>query len=122
MYCVSLVNQSHPLQKPLVLTVCDTFFTRFRGYMLSKQITPTEGLLFVGERQSVMDSSIHMFFMRFALAIIWLDTEKRVVDRKLALPWRPYYAPRSASLFTIETHPERISEFSIGDQLDFENA
>ncbi len=78
--------------------------------------------MFVNERLSEMDSSIHMFFMFFDIAVIWLDTEKRVVDLKLARTWRPFYAPRAASLFTIETHPDRLADFSIGDHLDFENA
>ncbi|MHC1784802.1 MAG: DUF192 domain-containing protein [Anaerolineaceae bacterium] len=120
MYSVRLVNQSNKLREPLVLKVCTTFFSRFRGFMLKGKINSSEGLLFVGEHPSVMNSSIHMFFLRFNLAVIWLDAEKRVVDRKLARAWHPYYAPRAESLFIIETHPDRLSEFSYGDQLDFE--
>jgi uncharacterized membrane protein (UPF0127 family) len=120
MYSVRLVNLSRELVTPLKLHVCNTFFSRFRGYMFKDGISSSEGLLFVGEHPSVMNSSIHMFFLWFNLAVIWLDTEKRVVDRKLAKTWRPYYAPRAASIFIIETHPNRLSEFSIGDQLDFE--
>lgn len=122
MYHVNLVNEIRPFTKPINLKVCDTFLSRFRGYMFAREITATEGLLFVNERLSVMDSSIHMFFMSFDIAVIWLDAEKRVVDLKLARIWRPFYAPRAPSLFTIETHPNRLSDFAIGDQLDFENA
>jgi uncharacterized membrane protein (UPF0127 family) len=90
--------------------------------MLTGEASASEGLMFVGERLSVMDSSIHMFFMHFDLGVIWLDAEKRVVDLKLARSWRPFYRPHDAALFTIETHPDRLSDFSLGDQLDFENA
>jgi uncharacterized membrane protein (UPF0127 family) len=120
MYSVRLINQDRPFEQPLVLNVCQTFWTRFRGYMLKGSITPSEGLLFVGISESKPNSAIHMFFMRFNIAVVWLDAEKRVVDRQIARMWRPYYTPRAQALYIIETHPDRLSDFSIGDHLDFE--
>jgi uncharacterized protein len=121
MYHVELVNKTRPYATPLILQVCNTFFSRFRGYMLKDKIITTEGLLFVESYQSRLNSSIHMFFMRFTLGVIWLDTEKRVVDKKFARTWRPYYAPHSQAIYTIEIHPDRLGDFSIGDQVDFQN-
>lgn len=122
MYSVQLLNLSRPFHEPLILNVCDTFFSRLRGYMLKNRVSRNEGLLFVGSNETVANSAIHMFFMRFNIAVIWLDTERRVVDRKIAKVWRPYYAPRAAALFIIETHPDRLYDFEIGDKMEFENA
>lgn len=121
MYYVGLINKTHPFTDPLVLMVCNTFFSRFRGYMLKDKIRTSEGLLFVESYQSRLNASIHMFFMKFRLGVVWLDTEKRVVDKKYARPWRPYYAPRTQALYIIEAHPDRLADFSIGDQVDFQN-
>lgn len=122
MYRVELVNNTQPFAAPLILHVCNTFYSRFRGYMLKDKIIASEGLLFVESYPSRINASIHMFFMRFNLGVIWLDTEKRVVDKKLAKSWRPYYAPHRRALYIIETHPDRLGDFSVGDQVDFQNA
>jgi len=39
-----------------------------------------EVYLFIESRESVTRASIHMFFVFFAIAVIWLDRDKQVVD------------------------------------------
>jgi len=79
-----------------------------------------EVYLFVESRESVTRASIHMFFVFFAIAVIWLDRDKRVVDKALAQPFRPYYAPSYPAMYYVEGHPSLLSSVSAGDQLDFE--
>lgn len=67
-----------------------------------------------------MDTSIHMFFMRFDLGVIWLDGNFKVVDKVLAKKWHPYYAPKGKAQYVIEAHPSRLNDFTIGDQVKFE--
>ncbi len=100
---------------------CNTFFCRLRGLMFRSALAEGEGLLLVESRQSRIDTSIHMFFMRFPIAAIWLDARFRVVDTCLARPWRPFYAPRAPAQYTLETSPALLDKISIGDELTFEN-
>jgi uncharacterized membrane protein (UPF0127 family) len=69
----------------------------------------------------VVNASIHMFFMYFDIAVVWIDKNMRVVDTNLAKKWRPYYAPKTAASYTIELHKDRLSDFQINDQVEFAN-
>jgi uncharacterized membrane protein (UPF0127 family) len=102
------------------VTWCHSFFCRLRGLMFRRALAEGEGLLLVERRPSRLDASIHMFFMNFPIAAVWLDAQFRVVDTCLAQPWRPYYAPRAPAQYTLETSPELLKKISIGDELTFE--
>ena len=99
---------------------CDTFWTRFRGLMLSAPLPPDEGLLIVYRAESVAGAAIHMFFMRFAIAAVWLDREFHVVDAMLAKPWRPYYAPQAPAQYVLEAMPSLLERVAVGDRMAFE--
>ena len=99
---------------------CDTFWKRGRGLMFRPGLAPDEVLLFVERRESVAQTAIHMFFVFFPIAVIWLDSERRVVDMKLARPFRPYYAPRQPAQYYVEGHPSLLERVSLGEQLEFE--
>ena len=63
-------QKKYPL---LRLEVADNFVSRFCGLMLRKDIGEADGLLLSP------CNSIHMCFMRFALDIVYLDNEGRVI-------------------------------------------
>lgn len=87
--------------------------------MFRRALGQGEGLLLVERRASRSATSIHMFFVPFPIAVIWLDGDFRVVDKVLARPWRPFYAPREAAQYTLEATPELLDEVSEGDVLEF---
>jgi uncharacterized membrane protein (UPF0127 family) len=70
------------------LEIADGTAGRARGLLGRTSIAPDEGLLFVrGRLEPFM--LMHMFFMRFAIDIVFLDRDERVVriSRELK-PWR----------------------------------
>jgi uncharacterized membrane protein (UPF0127 family) len=79
-----------------------------------------DGILLVGKNVNRMDASIHMFFMRMDLTVVWLDAESEVVDVVLAKRWRPMYIPKNPAQNVMEISSLRFSEFNIGDRLHFE--
>lgn len=99
---------------------CSSYWCRLRGLMFRSSLPEDEGLLFVYGRESRMDTSIHMFFMAFSIATIWLDKDGRVVDKTLAKPWRPAYASRTPAQYVIEARPSLLDRVTIGDRLSFE--
>lgn len=117
MESVLITNQTHPTRKPLKADHCSTFLSRLRGLMFRKSLGQHEGILMVQPRSDRVDASIHMFFMNFDIAVVWADPNLRVVDVQLARRWRPAYAPAKAAKYILETHPDRLSDFQIGDQL-----
>lgn len=119
---ISIRNHSHPIAKPARIQRCESFGCRLRGLMFRSQIGHDEGILLTMPRDSRVDSSIHMFFVPFDLAVIWINSELRVVDKVLARPWRPAYFPAGPARYTLEIHPDRLGEYNVGDQVEFHDA
>ncbi|MCX7609270.1 MAG: DUF192 domain-containing protein [Anaerolineales bacterium] len=78
-----------------------------------------QGLLLVQPRDSRLDSAIHMLFVFMDLGIVWINSERKVVDAVLAHSWQPMYLPRSAARYILEIHPSRLGEFQVGDRVEF---
>ncbi|MCB2202570.1 DUF192 domain-containing protein [bacterium] len=115
------LNNLSTSSEPLTLKYCDRFWSKLKGLMFIREIQPNEGIVIVENRPSRMNTSIHMLFMNFDLAVIWLDEHKTVVDKTLAKRWMPAYTPKAAAQYVLELHPSRLSDFSIGDQCTFPN-
>jgi len=121
MHKFRIENLTHPLNKSLVLDVCDNFLLQFKGLMFRPGLPDDQGLYFVGKSENRIDTSIHMFFMKFDITVLWLDSNLQVVDIQIAHRWPPFYFPRRPAKDFIEIHQSRFSEFHIGDQLAVEN-
>jgi uncharacterized membrane protein (UPF0127 family) len=102
---------------------CDTFWKRGRGLMFrsKRSVDREQVFLFVEGRESIAQAAIHMLFVFFPIAVVWLGSDKRVVDVALARPFRPYYAPRQPAQYYVEGHPSLLQRVSPGDRLGFES-
>jgi uncharacterized membrane protein (UPF0127 family) len=121
MKTIRIENKNAPLPAPLQAIYCDSFLCRLRGLMFRSNLAQAEGLLLVEARDSRIDTSIHMLFVYMDLAVIWINSGYTVVDTVLARSWHPAYAPRQAARYILEIHPSRLNEFTIGDQVEFQN-
>ena len=71
--------------------VADTLWSRFMGLMFRRELPPGHGLLI---RPC---SSIHMFFMRFPLDVVFVDADGRVLRVLHSIrPWRASTPVRGA--------------------------
>ncbi len=100
--------------------LADNFWSRFRGLQLVRSLPENEALLFITRSESRANTSIHMFFMFFAISVVWLDASGKVVDTCLAKPWRPAYASRLPAQYFIEANPSLLDQVKIGDVLRFD--
>ena len=89
--------------------------------MFRSRLALDEGLLLVEKRDSRLNTSIHMFFVPFDLAVFWINSELTVVDKVIAKSWRPAYFPKSGAKYTLEIHPTRFGDYEIGDNVEFKN-
>lgn len=78
--------------------------------------------MFVTKHEGKAHTTIHMLFMNFSIAVIWLDKNGRVVDKKLAKPWRPAYAPAMPAQYYLEANPAMLDRVQVGDLLRFDEA
>lgn len=107
-------------QAPIAIAAwADGPWSRGVGLMGRRSIAPDEGLALVLPRPSRLGAAIHMIGVPFALHVAWVDPTGLVLDTALALPWRPHYAPRTASAIVLELHPSRASLVREGDRVRF---
>lgn len=122
MQIVQIDNQNHPLQTQIRAGYCSGFWDRFKGLMFRPGIAENEGLLLDEAADSRINTAIHMFFMKFDIAAIWINSKYCIVDVCLAKKWQPFYAPRQPARFVLETHVGQLDHFKPGDIVTFKNA
>ena len=119
---ITVQNLSRKLDQPAVVGYCDSFIYKLRGLMFRSRLALDEGLLLVEKRNSRLDTSIHMFFVPFDLAVFWINSDMTVVDKVIAKSWKPAYFPKADAQYTLEIHPTRWADYEIGDKVEFKNA
>jgi uncharacterized membrane protein (UPF0127 family) len=110
------------IQRRARIRVCGSFACRLRGLMFRRRLPEDEGLLLVGARDSRIDSSIHMLFVPFDLAVFWISSAMAIVDKAIARRWRPVYVPALPARFILEVHPALFSQYEIGENVEFVDA
>jgi uncharacterized membrane protein (UPF0127 family) len=117
---VALVNVTTGETVAERVTLCETFWTRGRGLMFRRRLTADEAYVFVGSRESIALTTIHMFFVFFPVAVLWLDHGRKVVDVVRAYPFRPRYAPSKPARYFIEALPSLLEKVRVGEVMDWE--
>jgi uncharacterized membrane protein (UPF0127 family) len=100
---------------------CASFACRLCGLMFRRRLAPDEGLLLVEGSAGRTQTAIHMAMVFLPLGVIWLDDHLRVVDQRLALPWR-VYAPSAPARYVLEGEPGVLECVAHGDTLEFADA
>lgn len=90
--------------------------------MFRAAVNPDEGLVISEAYESILNSSIHMFFVGCDLSVFWLDHNFVVVDKVLAKSWAPFYRSTVPAMYVLELHHKLIDTIQIGTKLVFENA
>ena len=119
---ITIENMDRRIDGSLRVKYCDTFLTQLRGFTFRSGLAQDDGLVLVGKRDSRVDSSIHMFFVSFDLAVIWINSDMQVVDKVLARSWKPAYFSKQPAKYVLEVHPDRWDEFQVGDRVKFKDA
>ncbi len=102
--------------------LCASYWCHLKGLQFVRRLPADEGLLFVTNKEGVAHTAIHMFNMFISIAVVWLDAEGRVVDKKLAKPWRPVYAPSAPAQYYLEANVEVLERVQVGDRLRFDES
>ena len=98
---------------------CSSRLCRLMGLQFRRHLNPGEALILVKDKDSTSSTSIHMFFVFFPIAAIWINGKGKVTSAQLAKPWRPYYASPEPARYVVETSPKILQKISVGDELDF---
>jgi hypothetical protein len=106
---------------PIKLIICDSFLRKLRGLMFQKNMPQFSGIIFRYKKDSIINTSIHMLFMNFPIAVLWVNNENIIVDKIIAHPWHFMYAPSIPASLVVEIHVKHIDEFRIGDKIRFDD-
>lgn len=108
-----LYNKSREVQLAASAEVASSFWGRLVGLMGRKSLEPGRALIIEPA------SSIHMFFMRFAIDAVFVDRQWRVVHVSRDLrPWRmTRYVLRSRRVIELPAGTCRLTGTEQGDEL-----
>jgi uncharacterized membrane protein (UPF0127 family) len=115
---VLIQNSTRPLPRQIKSKYCSSVISKFLGLMMQSSIKPDDGILLVEKKDSRVDSSIHMLFMRFEIAAVWINSNLDVVDVRIARKWQLALVPVEPAIYVLETHPSQASNFKIGDRVN----
>ena len=90
--------------------------------MFRRSLARDEGLLLVFARDSRVDSSIHMLGVPFDLAVFWINSNLKVVDKVVAGAGKPAFFPKEPARYVLEVHASRIGEFEVGQTVELIDA
>jgi uncharacterized protein len=96
--------------------VAKSLWQRAVGLLGTPMLTPGSGLWLTPCR------SVHTFFMRYAIDVIFLDLHGKVLDARTLPPWRfSPRVPRSCGVLEFPAGTLEQSETQIGDRLEMLN-
>ncbi len=88
--------------------------------MFRKKLEKYEGLVLDEYRDSRVTTTIHMLFMRFPIAVFWINSNMKLVSKTIASPWRLAYSPSEPARYVVEAHPDILDYFHVGDTIVFD--
>ncbi|MBN2795024.1 MAG: DUF192 domain-containing protein [Clostridia bacterium] len=90
------------------IQIADTFMKRLRGFMFYKK-PPVKAL---GIKPC---NSIHTFFMKFNIDVLFLDQDMVVIEKLTGLKKNKMIMPIKNSKYVIESHENAFDNVSVGD-------
>ncbi|MCK4937963.1 MAG: DUF192 domain-containing protein [Methanosarcinales archaeon] len=97
----------------------NNIFSRALGLMFNKAISKDFAMVFKLRKQTTV--GVHMFFVFFAIDVIFLDDGKKVIGTGTLRPWLGHKQKRGVK-YLIEMHQGKVEEYDInnGDILEFD--
>ncbi|MDD3083422.1 MAG: DUF192 domain-containing protein [Candidatus ainarchaeum sp.] len=97
----------------------NTSWQRLKGLMFEDTKKFDYALIFDFPKESIIGCSIHMIFVFFPIDVLFLNKEKKVVDKITLLPFTPNYTPKKPAKYVIEMPNEKAKKIKIGDKISW---
>ena len=97
----------------------DSLFARAKGLMFEREKNFDYALVFPFKGETRARASIHMLFVFFPIAAVYLDSRKSVVDIAVLKPFKLNYTPKRKAKYLVELPAGKAKKISIGDRLGF---
>ena len=114
-----LINSSTNQEIIKKTRIANTSFLRFKGLMFEKNENFDYALIFELTRESKIGSSVHMMFVFFPIEIVFLNSQKIVVDKATLNPWKLNYTPKKPAKYFIELPLKKSKTIFLGDKVEW---
>lgn len=92
--------------------VANTFMSRFCGYMFRKQ--PHHKVIII-----MPCNSIHTFFMRFTIDVLFINSEHQVIKKIEGLSMNKIITPVKDACYVVEAKQGTFKPIHIGDKISY---
>ncbi len=95
---------------------------RTKGLMFEDKKNFDYALIFEFPQESKIGCSLHMLFVFFPIDVLFLNKEKKVVDKVTLNPFVPNYTPKKPSKYVIELPKGKTKGIKLGQKIEWEKA
>ena len=104
--------------KKIDIEIADDFFSRLMGLMFRENAKLPLLFEIPQKINSRKRSSIHSFFMRFDIILVFIDEENSVYEIADLTPWN-YYVPKKSAKYIVEFDKKEFNDcLKIGDEIE----
>ncbi len=97
----------------------NTTWQRTKGLMFEDKKKFDYALIFEFPIESKLGASLHMIFVFFPINVLFLNKEKKVVDKVTLPPFQPNYTPKKAAKYVIEMPQGKAKNVKIGSTIEW---
>lgn len=96
------------------------FFFKAKGLMFSTPLRRGRGIILEASEEGIFETTIHMLFVFFPIDVVWLDSNKTVVDvKRSVMPFVPWLSPCKPAKYVVEIKRGASKSICVGDRLEF---
>lgn len=114
-----LLNRSKGKEIQGKIRIADNSFSRMKGLMFESEKNFNYALVFELPSETKLGASIHMMFVFFPIDVVYLNSQKKVVDIAQVKPWILNYTPKKAARYFIELKSGLSEGIEIGNILEW---
>ncbi len=93
---------------------------KLKGLMFEDEKNFDYALVFDLGEEHRFSAGIHMMFVFFPIDVVWLDKNKKVVDKVEGIkPFTPNYIPKKRARYFVELPVGNGKKIKIGNELDW---
>ena len=78
-------------------------------------------LVMLGKSDKKFGVGIHMFFCFYPYDVLFINSDFRVVDKKILTPWSSSYTPKKPVKYIIESWKGTFKDINIGDKIQIKH-
>ena len=97
----------------------DDIFRISKGLRFSKKFGKGYGLLMKLPAESRINAIVDMLFVFFPIDVVWIDSNKQIVDIKRNVKPFTIYMPKAKALYVLELNSNSTKKLKIGNSLSF---